>query len=107
MIDRAKETADFDARIAAISGRLVDHCVTVVKKEYHAEAFGSWHLVAGDAKKKIDFSYDGKDSYLQYRDAAVTPKNHRDLQHKRFETWKGEDPLAFVEELLRHEFPNP
>ncbi|HUJ45352.1 MAG TPA: hypothetical protein VLW52_17275 [Opitutaceae bacterium] len=107
MIDRAKETADFNAHIAAVSQRLVDHRVTIVKKEYHAEAFGSWHLVAGDEKKKVDFSYDGKESYLMYRDAAIAPKDYRDLQHKRFRTWESEDPIVFVEEVLAREFPKP
>jgi meiotically up-regulated gene 157 (Mug157) protein len=107
MIDRAKETAEFDASIAEIAKRLAKHRVAIVKKDYYAEAFGSWHLIAGDEKKKINFSYEGKESYLMYRDAAVTPKDYRDLQHKTFQTWKGEDPIAFVEEVLAREFPRP
>lgn len=100
MNDRAKEAADFDARSAAISQRFGDRGVTIVKKAHLAEAVGRWYLVGGDEKRRIDFSYDGKDSYLQYRDAAFTLKDCRDRQHKRFETWKGEYPIAFLEEVL-------
>ena len=71
----------------------------------HPEAFGSWHIVAGTPRRKLDFAYDGKDSYLMYRDAAIMPKDYRDFQHKTFKTWEGEDPLAYVEEVLVREFP--
>jgi len=107
MIDRSKDTADFDARITAMGERLSQHGVAIVQKDYSAEAFGSWHVVAGDEKKNMDFSYDRKDSCLTFRDAAVTPRDHHDLQHRRFDTWSGEDPIAFVEEFLAHEFPKP
>ena len=107
MSHRSKETADFEARIEAMRERLARHGVRIVQKEYSAEAFGSWHLVAGNPAKQIDFSYDGKVSYLMFRDAAVTPKDYRDLQHKTFRTWEGEDPTAFVEDFLTHEFSKP
>src|SRR5690242_16199329 len=105
MIDRSKEIADFDTRISALAERLADHGVSIVHKEYFPEAFGSWHLVAGNSKKKIDFSYEGKESYLMFRDAAITPKDYRDLQHKTFRTWEGEDPISFIEDVLVREFP--
>ena len=105
MIDRSQDIADFNARITSMGERLSPHGVAIVQKDYCAEAFGSWHVVAGDEKKNIDFSYDRKDSCLTFRDAAVTPRDYRDLQHRRFETWSGEDPLAFIEEFLAQEFP--
>ena len=107
MIDRSSDIADFDARIMAMGKRLSQHGVAIVQKDYSAEAFGSWHVVAGDATRTIDFSYDRKDSYLTFRDAAVTPRDHRDLQQRRFETRNGEDPIAFIEDFLAHEFPKP
>ena len=105
MIDRSQDITDFNARITSMGQRLSPHGVAIVQKDYSAEAFGSWHVVAGDEKKNIDFRYDRKDSCLTFRDAAVTPRDHRDLQFRRFETWSGEDPIVFIEELLAHEFP--
>jgi hypothetical protein len=105
MIDCSKDTTDFDARITAMGERLSQRGVAIVQKDYSAEAFGSWHVVAGDEKKNIDFSYDRKDSCLTFRDAAITPRDYRDLQHRRFDTWSGEDPIVFVEEFLAGEFP--
>jgi hypothetical protein len=107
MIDRSKDITDFDARITAMGKRLSQHGVAIVQKDYSAEAFGSWHVVAGDENKSIDFSYDRKDSCLTFRDAAVTPWDYRDLRHRRFETWSGEDPVVFIEEFLAHEFSRP
>ena len=105
MIDRSKDITDFDARIAAMGERLSQHGVAIVQKDYSTEAFGSWHVVAGDEKKNIDFSYDRKDSCLTFRDAAVIPRDYRDLQHRQFKTWSGEDPIVFIEEFLAREFP--
>ncbi|SRR5713101_9620168 len=103
MIDRAEETRRFEARIADMASRLARRGV-IIEAEDHPEAFGSWHIVAGTPLKKFDFAYDGKDSYLMYRDAAITPKDYRDFEHKRFRTWEGEDPLVYVEEVLTREF---
>jgi len=105
MIDRSQDIADFNARITSMGKRLAQHGVAIVQKDYSADAFGSWHVVAGDEKKSIDFSYDRKDSCLAFRDAAVTPRDYRDLQLRRFQTWSGEDPIVFIEEFLAQEFP--
>jgi hypothetical protein len=78
--------------------------VVIDETRYDAEPFGSWHIVAGTKEKRFDFTYYGNDSYLMYRDAAVVPKDYHDFQHKMFRTWEGEDPLAYVEELLMREF---
>ena len=107
MHTRRQEIIDFDARIAQMQERLARRSVVIEKKDYAAEAFGSWQIVAGTDEKKLDFIYDGKDSYLMYRDAMVVPKDYRDFQHKQFRTWEGEDPLAYVEEVLIREFPSP
>ena len=107
MHDRHQETVEFDIRLAQIQERLAVRGVVIEKKDYAAEAFGSWQVVAGTDEKKFDFTYDGKDSYLMYRDSAVIPKDSHDFQHKRFCTWEGEDPLAFVEEVLTREFSSP
>jgi hypothetical protein len=103
MIDRAEETRRFQARIADIGSRLASRGV-VVQAEDHPEAFGSWDILAGTPLKKLYFEYEGKESYLRYRDASVTPKGHHDFEHKTFRTWEGEDPLAYVEEVLGREF---
>ena len=106
MLDRRHEIAEFEKQIADMQQRLASRGVTIEEKDYAAEAFGSWHIVAGTPKKKFDFSYEGKESYLRYRDAAVIPKDYHDFEHKSFRTWEGEDPLAYVEEVLRREFPD-
>src|SRR5687768_7583966 len=107
MDDRRQDIVEFDNRLAQMQKRLASRGIVIRKKDYAPEAFGSWHIVAGTEEKKLDFTYDGKDSYLMYRDAAVVPKDDRDFQHKRFRTWEGEDPLAYVEEVLTREFSAP
>lgn len=104
MIDRHRETVKFNTAIDALAARLSNLGVTIVEREYAAEAFGSWHIVAGTDKKKIDFAYDGKESYLMHRDTATGPKDHRDFTHKLFKTWEGEDPVAYIETVLTQEF---
>jgi hypothetical protein len=103
MIDRAEETRQFNARIADMASRLASRGVSIEAEDY-PEAFGSWHIVAGTPQKKFDFAYEGKESYLRYRDAAITPRDYRDFEHKMFRTYQGEDPLVYVEEVLAREF---
>ena len=105
MIDRSKDIADFDLRIAKLAETLVDHKVSIQKREYSAEAFGSWEIVAGNEMKKFAFFYDGQVSELRYRNADIIPNDYRDFKHKSFRTWEGEDPLDFVERILREKFP--
>ena len=104
MIDRAEETRRFQARVADIESRLARRGV-IIQAEDHPDTFGSWDILAGTPRKKLYFEYEGKESYLRYRDAAITPKDHRDFEHKMFRTWEGEDPLVYVEEVLAREFP--
>ena len=71
--DRSAETANFFARLEDMERRLSRCSVIFAAKEYFAEAFGSWRIVAGTKDRRIDFSYDGNDSYLMYSDASVAP----------------------------------
>jgi hypothetical protein len=103
-VDRRQETLEFQARIAQMGVRLANRGVIIEAQDY-PEAFGSWHIVAGTPLKKFDFAYDGKDSYLMYRDAAILPKDYHDFEHKLLRTSKGEDPLQYIEEVLEREFP--
>jgi hypothetical protein len=104
MIDHSKDIADFNARIAAMGERLARLGVGIVHMEYCAELVGSWHIIAGDSKKRLNFRYDGKDSYLMFRDAAITDNDSRDWHQKAFKTWEGEDPLVYIEDVLAREF---
>ncbi len=106
MRDRKKEIADFDIRIEQMLTRLSVRNILIETKKYIPESYGSWQIIAGTKEKKLDFSYDGKDSYLMYFNTAVVPKDHSDFQHKRFRIWEGEDPFLFVEEVLIREFPH-
>lgn len=103
-IDRAAEAKAFDGLIAALSARLEKAGVRIFEHKYDTHAFGSWHLVAGTGSRRIHFAYEGKESYLRYRDAEIVPKDHRDFVHKIVRTWEGEEPLAFVEAFLVQEF---
>jgi hypothetical protein len=103
MIDRAEETRQFNARIADMASRLSSQGVAIEARD-HPEAFGSWTILAGTPKKRLYFEYEGKESYLRYRDAEVKPKSHRDFEHKMFRTCEGEDPLRYVEEVLVREY---
>jgi hypothetical protein len=80
--------------------------IAIYEHSFTYMAFGSWVIVAGRRKKKLRFTYDGKDSYLSYCDASVKPRSHSDLQHRRFATNEGEDPFEFVVEVLEREFPS-
>jgi hypothetical protein len=68
------ENLEFEARIAQMAERLAKRNVAIEKEQYAAKAFVSWQIVAGTGQKKFYFSYDGKDSYLMYRNAAIAPK---------------------------------
>jgi hypothetical protein len=105
MTDRLQDIANFEAAISRLAASLAPHHVVIEKREYRPEAFHSWQIVAGTQKKRIDFFYDGQVSELRYHDAAVIPKDWRDVQHASFRTWEGEDPMAFVEDVLKKEFP--
>ena len=100
MIDRHKESVGFKSQIDALADRLHDRGVVITVVEFSAEAFGSWHIIGGTKEKQIDFTYEGKESYMRYRDAAIAPKDHADFEHRSFKRWEGEDPIAFMEQVL-------
>ncbi len=105
MKDWSTDIASFEAALAHLAERLASHRVIIEKKKYSPEAFHSWQIVAGTEKKILDFFYDGQVSALRYHDTAITPRDWRDLQHASFRTSEGEDPLAYVEGVLKKEFP--
>lgn len=99
-----KEASDFALKIEAMSKRLSAYHILITEFSYFAEAYGSWRITGGAETRQLTFSYDGQVSYLQYRDASISPKDYNDFQHKRFKTHEGEDPLKFLEDLLIQEF---
>jgi hypothetical protein len=104
MTDWSKDIESFEAELNQLASRLASHGITIERKKYTPEAFHSWQFVAGSKEKKFDFSYDGQVSALRYYDTRIVPKDWRGLQHASFRTWEGEDPLAFVEDVLMKEF---
>ena len=104
-IDDSQSSANYFQNVASLAARLAQSHVAVYEHKFHYMAFGSWELVAGRRTRMLRFTYDGKDSYLSYRDASVKPRTHTDLQHRRFLTHEGVDPFAFVAEVLEREFP--
>ncbi len=105
-IDDSQSSAYYLRDLASLAERLARRKVSIYEHRFTYMAFGSWEIVAGRREKMLRFTYDGKDSYLSYCDSSVKPQSHLDLQHKRFATHKGEDPFAFVGEVLEKEFPS-
>ena len=103
-LDDSQSSADYFKSVANLAERLAKKKVAVYEHSFTYMAFGSWEIVAGQRKRMLRFTYEGKDSYLSYSDASATPKSHTDLQHRRFATHKGEDPFTFVAEVLEKEF---
>ena len=95
-------------RLADLAERLAKKKVAIYEHSFEYMAFGSWEIVAGRRERMLRFNYDGKESYLFYCDAAVNPHTHqyalKDRRFATFATHKGEDPLAFVAEVLEKEF---
>jgi hypothetical protein len=105
MKDWSNDIASFQANMCKLAARVAAHGIVIETRKYSPEAFHSWQIVAGTEKRKFDFLYDGQVSELRYHDAATVPKDFRDLQHASFRTWKGADPMAFVEGVLKKAFP--
>ena len=105
MKKRTLPSIDFPAQITRLKQALSSRGVSVDEVSYSPEAYGSWSLTAGSKEKKLSFSYDAQVSELRYHDTKIVPKDWRDLQHASFRTWEGEDPLAYVEDVLKKEFP--
>ncbi len=105
MKKRTLPSIDFPAQITRLKQALSSRGVSVGEVTYSPEAYGSWSLTAGSKEKKLSFSYDAQLSELRYHDTRIVPKDWRDLQHASFRTWEGEDPLAYVEDVLKKEFP--
>jgi len=105
MKKRTLPSIDFPAQITRLKQALSSRGVSVDEVSYSPEAYGSWSLTAGSKEKKLSFSYDAQLSELRYHDTKIVPKDWRDLQHASFRTWEGEDPLAYVEDVLKKEFP--
>ena len=103
-IDDSQSSAGHFKRVADFAERLAKSRVAVYEHSFTYMAFGSWEITAGRRRRMLRFTYDGKDSYLSWSDASVKAKSHTDLQHRRINTPKGEDPLAFVAEVLEKEF---
>lgn len=102
--DDSQSSANYFKSVADLAARLAKKKIAVYDHSFTYMAFGSWKIVAGRREKMLRFTYDGKDSYLSYCDASVTPKSYTDLQHRRFATHEGEDPLAFIADVLEEEF---
>ena len=94
-LDDSQSSADYFKSVADLAERLAKKKVAVYEHSFTYMAFGSWEIVAGRRKKMLRFTY---------HNTSVTPKSHTDLQHRRFATHEGEDPLAFVAEVLEKEF---
>jgi hypothetical protein len=103
-LDDSQSSADYFKSVANLAERLAKKKVAIYEHHFTYMAFGSWEIVAGRRSKILRFTYDGKESYLSYCDASVKPLSHTDLQHRRFTTHKGEDPLAFIAGVLENEF---
>jgi hypothetical protein len=104
-LDDSQSSLAYFRSFADLTARLAKAKVAVYEHSFTYMAFGSWEIVAGNRKKMLRFTYEGKESYLSFCDAAVRPESHADLQHRRFSTHTGEDPFAFVAEVLEKEFP--
>ncbi|HTF90576.1 MAG TPA: hypothetical protein VK843_19315 [Planctomycetota bacterium] len=103
-IDDSGSSKRYFQQIASLAERLAKKRLSIYEHRFHYLAFGSWEIVAGTRERQLNFNYDGKDSYLMYRDASVKPRGPDDFKHHTFKTWKGEDPLAFIAEVLEREF---
>lgn len=61
-------------------------CHEFFEHQYHAEAFGSWVLVAGKPKRRYRFTWDGKDAFLSVAVAqffdSQTPAQWHELPGK-------------------------
>ena len=103
-INDSLSSAKYFKDVANLAERLAQQKIAIYEHQFTYMAFGSWEIVVGQRSKMLRFTYDGKDSYLSYCDSSVKPKTHLDLQHKRFATHRGEDPFAFICEVLEREF---
>lgn len=105
MIDDSSSSAEYFVKVARLAERLASKRIAIYEHKFHYMAFGSWELVAGRRDGMLRFSYDGKDSLLSFGDAASAHRDGMGLEHRRVRTWEGEDPLAFVGEVLEQQFP--
>jgi len=105
MIDDCQSAKTYFDEVAALATRLARAGISIYGHRFNYLAFGSWEIVAGRRDRMLRFTYDGKDSYLSYCDAAVKPKSHLDLQRRRFATDKGERPFDFLAEVLEKDLP--
>jgi hypothetical protein len=103
-LDDSKFSATYFKSVASLAQRLAREQIAIYELTFSYMAFGSWEIVAGRRNRMLRFTYDGKDSYLSYCDASMKPRSHTDLQHRRFATHVGEDPLDFVAQVLEKEF---
>ena len=104
-INDSQSSADYFKSVATLAEQLAGKKIAIYEHKFTYMAFGSWEIVTGRRSKMIHFTYDGKDSYLSYCDATVKPQSYTDLQHRRFDTHKGEDPLEYLVKVLENEFP--
>lgn len=104
-LDDSQSSAAYFKSVADLTERLAKRRIAVYEHNFSYMAFGSWEIVAGRRKKMLRFTYDGRDSYLSYCDASLTPQSHTDLQHRRFSTHEGENPFGFIADVLEAVFP--
>lgn len=103
-LDDSQSSATYFKDVASLAERLARMGFAIYEHKFVYMAFGSWEIVAGRRSRMLRFTYDGKESYLSYCNASVNPRSYSDLQHSRFATHEGEDPLSFVAEVLEKEF---
>ncbi|MFQ5850878.1 MAG: hypothetical protein ACE5JU_09855 [Candidatus Binatia bacterium] len=82
--------------------------IAVLEHSYHALAFGSFVLVVGRPMKRLKFSWDGKEFFLDvfYAEgdsSAVIPKwEHR--ENKRLGAIDNDELFRMIEDMSRREF---
>ena len=91
-------------RVTALAERLAARGIAIYEHSYHMLAFGSWTIVAGRRNRRVKFSWDGRDEFLEIQvaehDSSAMPAR---WSHIRTEQIKARDlniPFQYVEDYL-------
>jgi hypothetical protein len=108
MVSLSESAFQHIERVRRLAKVLHEDGIGVLEHSYHALAFGSFALVVGRPRKRLKFSWDGKEFFLDVLYAegdssAVIPTwAHR--ENRRLGAIDQDDLFRIIEDMAKREF---
>jgi hypothetical protein len=92
-------------RVTALAERLAARGIAIYEHSYHMLAFGSWTIVAGRRKKRVNFSWDGRDECFDIpvaeHDSSAVPARWSHIRSEHIKARDLSTPFHHIDEYFQ------